>query len=352
MDLERYNRQVLLPFIGEEGQRRIAGSTVVVVGCGALGSTAANLLARAGVGRLRIVDRDFLEESNLQRQVLFDEQDVRDNLPKAVAAERKLKAINSTIQIEGLVTDFTPVNAESLLAGATVVVDGTDNFETRFVLNDACVKLGLPWIYGGAVGSTGMSLTVIPGRTPCLRCLFESAPPPGVTPTCDTAGILGGAPGIVGNFQATEALKICAGRLDGINPRLFSFDLWSGEVQLLNVAKAREALDCPCCQQRRFEFLGAQATSTVTRLCGRDTVQISPAASAAQLDLAALARTVAASGGVSHVACNPYLLKFTVPGGAAGTRLELTVFPDARAFIRGARDVTAARAAYAKYVGI
>jgi adenylyltransferase/sulfurtransferase len=228
---------VLVPFVGEEGQQRIMASHVVLIGCGALGTAIANILGRAGVGHLRIVDRDFVEESNLQRQVLFDEQDARECLPKAVAAERKLRGINSTIRVEGIVADVEPGNIEDFVRGATVVVDGTDNFETRFLINDACVKLGLPWVYGGAVGSAGMSLTVLPGRTPCLRCVFDTAPEPGQTATCETAGVLAGITGLIGSFEATEALKICAGRLEGVNTRLFSVDLWGGDVHQVEVGK-------------------------------------------------------------------------------------------------------------------
>jgi adenylyltransferase/sulfurtransferase len=352
MSLERYNRQILLEFIGEEGQRRIGASTVVVAGCGALGSTAANVLARAGVGCLRIVDRDFVEEVNLQRQMLFDEQDVRECLPKAVAAERKLRQINSTIRTEGQVADINPSNVEKLIAGATVVVDGTDNFETRFLINDACVKHAIPWIYGGAVGATGMSLTVVPGRTPCLRCVFEGAPPPGSAPTCETAGILSGAAGIIGNFQATEALKICAGRVDGVSSKLFSVDLWTGEARHFNVERARESADCVCCKQRRFEFLDADAAAGATVLCGRSAVQVRPPG-AARVDLAALAKGLAATAGVEGILCNEYLLRFSAPtGGAGGRRLETTVFADGRAIVKGTRELAAARAAYAKYVGM
>ena len=351
MAFERYNRQVLLPFIGEEGQKKICASTAVVIGCGALGTVIANVLARAGVGDLKVIDRDFVEESNLQRQVLFDEQDVRENLPKAAAAERKLRQINSSIRIEGLVTDVNPANIEELIRGATVVVDGADNFETRFVLNDACVKHGIPWVYGAAVGSTGLSMTIVPGQTPCIRCLFETAPPPGMTPTCDTAGVLGSVTGLIGNFEAAEALKICAGRLDQINTRLFQIDLWTGEQHQFKIARAREVADCPCCKRRNFEFLEGQGASTTTGLCGRNAVQINPK-NGSKLDLAAMAKTLTATGGVTHVTCNKFLLKFNAPGGDKPEEgLEITVFPDARAIIKGTKKVPVARTAYAKYVG-
>jgi adenylyltransferase/sulfurtransferase len=347
---DRYNRQVLLSFIGAEGQKRIGGSTVVVVGCGALGTVAAGLLARAGVGDLRVIDRDYIELSNLQRQALFDEQDCRENLPKAAAAERKLRQINSDIKISGLVTDLNPANAEQLLGGATVVVDGADNFETRFVINDACVKLGIPWVYGAAVGSTGMSMTIIPGQTPCLRCLFESAPPPGMAPTCDTVGVLGPVTSLIASHEAGEALKICAGRLDAISHCLLSIDSWSNEIHQFKIAKAREEADCPCCKHRRFEFLEGQGVSSTTSLCGRNAVQINPR-SGATLNLQELAARLSAAGGIAGVTVNKFLLRFNAPGGDDGQGLEITVFPDCRAIIKGTRKVPDARTAYAKYIG-
>lgn len=349
--LERYNRQVLLPFIGEEGQRKIGESTAVVAGCGALGTVIANVLGRAGVGHIRIVDRDFIEESNLQRQVLFDEQDCRENLPKAVAAARKLKSINSTINIEGLVTDINPGNIEELIKDATVVVDGADNFETRYVINDACVKHGIPWVYGAAVGSVGLSMTIIPEQTPCIRCLFETSPPPGMTPTCDTAGVLGSVTGLIGNFEAAEALKICAGRLDEINKKLFQVDLWNGEMHQFKIAKAREVADCPCCKQKNFEFLEGQGASTTTSLCGRNAVQINPK-SGVKLDLTELAASLEGTSDITNVSANRFLLKFNAPGGDVPEEgLEITVFPDARAIVKGTKRVPVARTAYSKYVG-
>ena len=350
MSFDRYNRQVLLPFIGEEGQKKISASTAVVAGCGALGTVIANVLARAGVGNLRIIDRDFIEESNLQRQVLFDEQDCRENMPKAAAAERKARQINSEIKIEGFVTDINPANVEEIIKGADVVVDGADNFETRFVLNDACVKHNIPWVYGAAVGSTGMTMTIIPGQTPCLRCLFETAPPPGMTPTCDTAGVLGAVTGLIGNYEAGEALKILAGRREAINTRLFSIDLWSGEMHQFKIAKARDVADCPCCKRRNFEFLEGQGASTTTGLCGRNAVQINPR-NGAKLNLQELAARLAATGGLANVSANKFLLKFNAPGGDDGSGLEITVFPDSRAIIKGTKKVPDARTAYAKYIG-
>ncbi|MCZ7649419.1 MAG: ThiF family adenylyltransferase [Planctomycetota bacterium] len=344
----RYNRQVLLPFIGEEGQKKICASTAVVIGCGALGTVIANVLARAGVGHLKIIDRDFIEESNLQRQLLFDEDDCRDNLPKAAAAERKLKQVNSTIQVEGIVSDVNPTNIEEFIKGATVVVDGADNFETRFVLNDACVKHGLPWIYGAAVGSVGLSMTVIPGTTPCLRCIFETAPPPGMTPTCDTAGVLASVTGLIGNYEAAEALKICAGLTQHVNTKLFQIDLWTGEQHAFKIARAREVADCPCCKRRNFEFLEGQGASSTTSLCGRNAVQINPK-NGAKVNIEDLAKQLKNSSDVKNLSANKFLLKFNAPGGDEG--LEITVFPDARAIVKGTKQIPVARTAYAKYVG-
>ena len=365
MSLDRYNRQVLFSALGEEGQQRICRATAVVAGCGALGTASANALARAGVGSLRVIDRDVVEESNLHRQVLFDEQDCRENLPKAVAAQAKLRLANSSIAVTGVVTDINPANVEQLIAGADVVVDGTDNFETRFLLNDACVKHGVPWVYGGAVGSTGMTMTIVPGQTPCLRCVFESPPAPGMSPTCETAGILGALPGVIGNWQASEALKICAGRRDAVCTQLVTIDLWTCEVRQFNVAGARDQGSCPCCHSRRFEFLEGKAASTSTGLCGRHAVQINPRTGGA-LDLQALAARLRANAAVSAVVASRFLLKFTAPSADTGSQqqteaargtlpgqqgLEFTVFPDCRAIIKGTTDVTEARTAYAKYIG-
>jgi molybdopterin/thiamine biosynthesis adenylyltransferase len=349
--LERYNRQVLLPFIGEEGQRKILNSTAVVLGCGALGTVIANVLARAGVGRLKIVDRDFVETSNLQRQVLFSEADVEQNLPKAAAAADHCRKINSSIEIEGIVSDINHTNIEDLIQGATVVVDGADNFETRFVLNDACVKHGIPWVYGAAVASTGLSMTILPGQTPCLRCIFETAPPPGMTQTCDTAGVLGSVTGLIGNFEAAEALKICSGNFSSINKKLFSIDLWSGDLHAFKIEKAKEVADCPCCKHRRFDYLEGKEASSTTGLCGRNAVQIN-ASQAVKLDLSQMAEQLKGAVEIKGLFVNKFLLKFKVPGGDNPEEgMELTVFPDARAIIKGTKKIATARTAYAKYVG-
>ena len=251
----RYSRQVLFAPIGPEGQKRLGTASAVVLGCGGLGTALASMLARAGVGRLRIVDRDRVEPSNLQRQILFDEEDARRGAFKAEAAARTLRRINSEIEIEGQVADIQPENIETLIEGANVVLDGLDNLETRFLLNDACAKHGIPWVYGACVASEGIVLTIVPGRTPCLRCVFESMPPPGTTPTCHTVGVVAPAVGLTASLQTAEALKILTGHPDRIVTKLRRFDLWSGRFQGIDVSAFRNQGNCPVCDERRFEYL-------------------------------------------------------------------------------------------------
>jgi adenylyltransferase/sulfurtransferase len=339
--LERYSRQVRFPGVGEDGQRRLLGSRVTLCGCGALGTVLANALVRAGVGHLRLVDRDFIETSNLQRQVLFDERDVADNLPKAEAAARKLAAVNSSVRVEPVVADVDRTNVLDLVSDADVILDGSDNFELRYLLNDAAVKLGKPWVYGGCVGSHGMTMTILPGETPCLRCVFEAAPAPGEAGTCETAGVLGPAVGIVAGFQAAEAIKILTGRRDRINRDLIYVDVWENVQRRIKVAPLRGAVDCPCCGRRRFEWLEGEQGSHTTSLCGRNAVQVAHR-SASRLDFAELARHLGPLGPVSY---NRFLLKFRAEGH------DFTVFPDGRAIIQGTDDVDRARTLYAKYVG-
>ncbi|MCI0525839.1 MAG: ThiF family adenylyltransferase, partial [Nitrospira sp.] len=273
-NLERYSRQVFFPSIGEEGQRRLLNSYVALMGCGALGTVIASSLARAGVGRLKIVDRDFVEENNLQRQILFDEDDVKENLPKAVAAHRKLEKINSHIQIESLVTDVNPTNVEGIIKGADLVMDGTDNFETRYLINDACVKHKIPWIYGACVSSYGLSMSIIPYQTPCLRCVLETAPPAGATPTCDTAGVIGPIVNTIASLQVTAGLKILTQNWKTLRPEIVMVDIWEGTFTKADISNSREASNCPACKQGKFEFLEGQEGSHFTVLCGRDAVQI------------------------------------------------------------------------------
>jgi adenylyltransferase/sulfurtransferase len=320
--------------LGEEGQKKLSMASATVVGCGALGSVSSSLLARAGVGSIRIVDRDFVELDNLPRQHLFDESDVASNLPKAVAAARKLAAANSQIRIEPVVADVTPANVESFLSG--VVVDGTDNFETRLLINDACVKAATPWVYGGAVGGYGMAMAIRPGRSACFRCFVEEIPEPGQVQTCDTAGIIAPASTAVGAIQAAEALKILVGK--EVEPALQTVDLWEGRFSRFAVPRRP---DCPCCGRRKFEFLGSAVTSMAVRLCGRGSVQVSPPPGRTA-DLAAIEAKLK---GLVDVQRNDYLLRFEADG------LKITVFSDGRAIVGGTEDESRARAAYARYVG-
>ena len=334
---EKYSRQVLFAGLGEKGQQRLLKSSAVLVGCGALGTSAANLLVRAGVGRLRIVDRDFVEPSNLQRQTLFDEADARDALPKAVAAERKLRAINSGVAVEGVVGDLTPANAEALLTGCDLILDGTDNFETRFLMNDAALRFGVPWIYAAAVASYGVTMTIRPGETACLACLLESRAETGLMETCDTAGILGAIVGVISSLQTAEATKILAGKWDALHGRLLSCDVWTGRFQSVRVARNAE---CRACVRREFTYLAGQAQPHLT-MCGRDSVQVHERAR--RLDLGELRARLAAT--VEEVRNNAYLLRFRVPP------YEMTVFTDGRAIIKGTRDPAVARSLYARYIG-
>ncbi len=337
--LSRYLRQTIFPGIGPAGQQKLLAARVVIIGCGATGTVIANHLARAGVGHLTIVDRDFIELSNLQRQLLFDEQDLAQNLPKAIAAERKLRAINADITVRGLVTDVNAENIEALIAGATVVMDGTDNFETRYILNDACLKQNIPWIYTGAVATYGISQTIIPGQTACLRCYFEDVPPPGTSPTCDTAGVIGPVVGAIASVSAAEAIKLIVGQGD-LNQGIIHFDVWYNAFEPFESSGPRQ--NCPACQQHNFEFLNQEKGTLAVNLCGRNAVQIrQPGAD--RLDLSALADRLAA---ISHLtARNDYLLRFSVGG------YEITLFADARAIIKGTEDESVARGLYAKYIG-
>lgn len=344
--LERYSRQMRVPGIGKAGQQKIMNSRVTLCGCGALGTVLANTLVRAGVGFVRVVDRDFVEPSNLQRQVLFDESDVTGNLPKAEAAAAKLRAINSSVRVESVVADIDRTNIEDLCRDADLILDGTDNFEVRYLINDVAVKLGKPWVYGGAVGTEGMTMTILPGETPCLRCVFEASPGPGEVGTCETAGVLAPIVTIIASFQAAEALKILAGKADAINRELFVLNVWENTSRRVKVAplKGRKG-KCPCCALRRFEWLeGAQGTQT-TKLCGRNAVQVTQRRASA-LSFPDLAKQLEASGTVT---ANRFLLKFHVADG--GEPYEFTVFPDGRAIIKGTDDEDRARTLYAKYIG-
>ena len=336
---EKYSRQILFAGIGEEGQQRLLQSSAVLVGCGALGTVAANLLVRAGVGRLRIIDRDFVEFSNLQRQTLFEESDARESLPKAVAAHRRLTAINSDAIVEPVVADLNPENARELLSGFPLILDGTDNFETRLLINDAAIAFGVPWIYAAAVASYGLTFTILPGETACLACLLESngkLTSFGFEETCDTAGILNSAASVIASIEAAEAAKLLAGKSAALNGRLVSCDVWTGRFQSIRVARNPQ---CRACVHRDFIYLEGEAQPHVT-MCGRDSVQIHERSR--RLDLGELGRRIEKT--VDGVRRNDFLLRFRVPP------YELTVFPDGRAVIKGTRDPAVARSLYARYI--
>lgn len=335
--MDRYSRQVIFPGIGPAGQQRLAESRAVIIGCGALGSVIANTLVRAGIGRIRIVDRDFIEEHNLQRQVLFTEEDIRDGLPKAVAAERHLRRINSSIEIEGIVADANFTNIEGFVDGADVIMDGLDNFEARFLINDVSLKHGIPWVYGAAIASSGMTATIIPGKTPCFRCISASAPGGGVTDTCDTAGVIGPAPFVVGSLQSAAALKLLVGNTDSTQ-YLTTVDVWQDDFQRL---KTGYRPDCPACQGN-YEFLEGKHGLKTTALCGQNVVQVLNTGNV-DISLEKLAERLAPVVVATH---NEHMLRFPVEGDR-----EMIVFPDGRALLRNTSDESLARGLYAKYIG-
>jgi len=365
----RYHRQVLLREVGESGQARLAASHAVIIGCGALGSVAAEMLTRAGVGTLTLIDRDVVEITNLQRQSLYDEDDARQGLPKAEAARRRLSSINSTVSIRAVVADVNWRTVEGLLGlgGASaaegvppvaVILDGTDNFETRYLINDVAVKHGIPWVYTAAVGTSAMMLPVIPEgerRTACLRCLFEEPPARGsaaASATCDTVGVLGPVPAAIANLQAVEAIKILLGRHDAVSRSLLSLDAWANELRRIDVSSARRE-ECPCCGRREFDFLSGDRAQGTAVLCGRKSVQVFPddaGGRAAPLDLDAISARLAPHGELTR---SEFLIRTSLRGerGDSGAPLELTVFADGRAIIGGTERPDVARALYAKYVG-
>ena len=338
MSAGRYSRQELFAPIGPEGQARLRRARVAIVGCGALGSTLAEMMARAGVGSLTVIDRDYVEESNLQRQSLFDEEDAARGLPKAAAAEARLKEINSEVAVRGVVTDLAADNAAELLKGADLVLDGTDNFETRFLLNDVCLKAGIPWVYGACVGSYGLALLVRPRVSPCLRCVLEELPGPG-GPTCDTVGVVAPVVHVVAGLQAGEALKMLAGRAQDLLPGVVTVDLWKGRFEVMDLGG--RAPWCPACTEGRYDYLESGTGTGSAVLCGRDAVQVRPPRGT-RVDLPALARRLAASG---DVAANEHLVRFRAPGA------EMVVFGDGRAIVKGVKDAAQARSLYARYVG-
>ena len=340
--LQRYSRQVLFSGIGVQGQKAIMGKNVVLVGCGALGCTSANLLVRSGISCLKIIDRDFIEESNLQRQSLFDEDDIKQNLPKAFAAQKKLQKVNSHIQIESVVVDLNPSNIEILLEMADVVIDGTDNFETRFLINDYCVKEKIPWIYGACIGSTGISTNIIPSKTPCLRCLLENIPPSGTTETCDTQGVIAPIASVIASIQVAEALKILSNNVNALSEDLVKIDLWRNEITRIHVSTSDVNADCMTCKQHNYEFLNKKKYTMTTSLCGRNAVQILNL-NGSKLNLPGLASLLEKVGDVSF---NSFLLRLKLD------KYEMTVFPDGRSIISGTNDVSIAKGLYAKYIGM
>lgn len=336
---DRYSRQVLFAGIGGEGQQRLANSRALIIGCGALGSAQAEALARAGAGKLRIVDRDFVEFSNLQRQTMFTESDAAERLPKAIAAADHLRDINSDIEVEPEIADANHSNVERLIQDCDVVIDGTDNFATRYLINDACVKHGVNWIYGAAVGSYGVTMTIQPGVTPCLRCVFPETPAAASAPTCDTAGVIMPIISIVAAVQVSEALKLLTGNKADLHGSLMQFDVWRNQWRSISIGPP--AQNCPTCSLGKFETLQPESAEFATVLCGRQAVQVSPA-HPMRVDLNQLSERLAPAGEVKG---NDYLLRFRTG------EFEMTIFQDARSIIRGTDDISTARSLYAKFIG-
>lgn len=336
---ERYSRQILFKEIGRDGQERLANARVLLVGCGALGAAHAEMLSRAGIGQLRIVDRDFVEFTNLQRQSLFSESDAENRLPKAIAARARIAEINSETQVEAIVADVNHSNVEALIDGCDLVLDGTDNFQVRYLLNDACVKHLKTWIYGAAVSCYGTTMTIIPGKAPCLRCVFDEMPDAGSAPTCDTAGVIMPIIATVSAVQVTEALKVLVGDIDSLHGSLMQFDVWANDRQRIKLGAPNR--DCRTCAQRAFEFLDGEVQEFAAVLCGRDAVQIAPP-QASSINLDGLAEKI---GAIATVKQNEYLLRFEIGDH------QITVFRDGRAIIKGTDDVSEARSLYTRFIG-
>jgi len=332
--IDRYSRQIIV--IGEEGQRKLSSSYVVIIGCGALGTIIATSLVRAGVGKVRIIDRDFIEYHNLQRQVLFDEDDIRNQLPKAIAAERHLKKVNSSVEIEGIVADVNYTNIERFVRNADIILDGLDNFETRLLINDVSLKHNIPWVYGGAISSFGMTMTIIPHETPCFRCFIASPPGRRLIQTCDTAGVISPIPFIIGSLQTAEAMKILVGAED-INRELITIDVWKDTFNRLKISPRP---DCPACQGK-YEFLEGKFGRRTTVLCGQNAVQVSNL-KGGRLSFKELAAHLKPVGEVSY---NEFMLRFLTDSH------EMVIFPDGRAIVKNTTDESLARGLYAKYIG-
>jgi adenylyltransferase/sulfurtransferase len=339
---DRYARQILFPPLGAAGQARLRAARVLLAGCGGLGAEAASLLARAGIGALRIVDRDVVELTNLQRQALFEEQDARDCVPKAVAAARHLARINADVAVEPVVADLHAGTLPELLRGVDLVVDGFDNFEGRYLLNDACVREGLPWVYGACVGAYGVGTLIVPGRTPCLRCLQPELPAPGVSPTCETAGILGPAAHLTAALETAQALRwLATGEVPSPSV-LVAVDVW--DLRLQHVELPPRSPECPCCGERRFEFLaGGPIPAEV--LCGRDAVLVRRVGAGGAAPVPALVEIAARLRPLGDVLVNDFVVRFRTPSH------ELTLFRDGRAIVRGTDDPRLARSLVARYFG-
>ncbi|AJY75962.1 ThiF family adenylyltransferase [Paenibacillus beijingensis] len=337
----RYARQIRFSPLGESGQTKLGQSYAVVVGMGALGSVIAQHLVRCGVGRVRLIDRDIVEWSNLQRQMLYREDDVRGMLPKAEAAARYLRSVNGSVEIEPVVADVTSGNVSDLLAGADLIMDGTDNYTIRYLLNDYSVSSGIPWIYGGAVGASGVTMTIVPGQTPCYRCLYPEPPAVGTTDTCETAGVLPTIIDMIGSLQATEAIKWLSGNRDALHGTIVQLDVWRHSWFPVAVGRSRRA-DCPCCGERRFPFLDGSEEPVSSALCGRSSVQITPARPV-KLELDQVAEAFQKIGPVT---VNPFLLRLELTGG-----LSFLLFKDGRALVQGTEDPIKAKAVYAELMG-
>ena len=339
--LERYSRQILFQPIGVAGQEQLRRSRVLLVGCGALGSVVAEILTRAGIGRLTIADRDYVDESNLQRQSLYSEADCRDGLPKAVAAARRLQQINSQVELVEKVLDVNARSIESLVREQDLILDGTDNFETRFLINDASIRWEIPWIYGACVAAYGLCLAFVPGKTPCLRCVLGQLPDPGSAPTCDTSGVIAPIVHWVAALQAAEAMKILTGNAEQLSRKLITMDLWENRFSSMDLSGLHRNAECSACGQRKFEFLQGRYEGQAQALCGRNAVQIWRSGTR-QSDLKPIAERLAKLGPVSY---NDFLLRATLEG------FEIALFKDGRSIIRGTQDVEEARRIHSRFIG-
>lgn len=336
---KRYSRQIKVSEIGEEGQSKLLKSSVLLVGCGGLGSAIATILVRAGVGKLRIIDRDIVDITNLQRQILFEEEDVSSNIPKAVLAEKKLKKVNREIKIEGIVADFNPTNAEFFAKGIDLIIDGLDNMEGRFLLNDLSVKTGIPWIYGTCLSTYGMTFNIIPGKTPCFRCIYDNIGTQ--TLTCETVGIIGSIAIVVAAIQSAEAIKILTEKKENLRKELLFIDLWKNEFEKIPISHLKKD-DCPACGKKNFEFLEGKIISSTVSLCGSNSVQINPPV-AKSIDLEKAIEVLKPYG---IVVFNEYLIKLFYEN------YEITIFKDGRAVIKGTSEPSVARSLYSKFVGM